>query len=165
MKKSILIFFLVMSAVSLSSCAFLTETAKVIWGSSTRALEKARVNALTRTFQCSYDDCFDRVLSLSCSPADSAKEKAQEDDAWEGEGAAQEGKRRQFDAFIKNKAKGLIVVIGIPGSIETTEVGIFFSVVDENAVKVEVSSLSTPAKQKAADLIFTELALYYSEVK
>src|ERR1044071_9375806 len=84
----------------LSGCAPALESAKVVWGSSTRALEKARSEAVREDFPLAYDDCFREVLKIA------GVEK------WE--------------AFIKDKKKGVIVVIGIPGAVNTTEVGVFF---------------------------------------
>ena len=46
-------------------CAQIIETTKVIWGSSTRALEYARKDAISKTYLCSLNNCFDVVLSLS----------------------------------------------------------------------------------------------------
>ena len=48
----------------------MVETVKVIWGSSTRALEEARGEALSKTFHCSVDECFNSVIKLTHTEAD-----------------------------------------------------------------------------------------------
>src|SRR3989338_6355239 len=59
------IFFIItLMIVSTGGCAHITEPFKVILGSSTRALEKARTDALTKTYKCSFKECFDAVLAL-----------------------------------------------------------------------------------------------------
>ena len=56
-----------------------------------------------------------------------------------------------------------MVAMGIEGNIETTEVGIFFTQPSLTTVKIEVTSLSSSAKRKTAQLIFDELDLRFSE--
>jgi len=130
-------------------CAQITETAKTVWGSSTRALENARVDAISKTYRCSLSDCFDAVLSLArdAKVAELVAEPV-------GEGA--------FDIFIKNRDKRHIVVMGVEGNVETTEVGIFFSQPTLTTVKLEVSSLSSSAKRKVAQSVFDELDARFS---
>lgn len=122
-----------MLCICLSSfgCARAVETTKVIWGSSTKALEEARADALSQKYLCFYTECFDAVLSVS--------------------------KEAQYEIFIRDRIKGHIVVMGIPGSINTTEVGIFFDALDEKKVKIDISSLSTKAKTEVAKVIFLDL--------
>jgi len=50
-----------------------------------------------------------------------------------------------------------MVLIGVPGSVDSTEVGVFFDPSQEGQIKIDVSSLSSVAKVTAAELIFTEL--------
>ena len=164
-----LILFLVMALGS--GCATVMEVPKAIWGSSTRALEKARSNAISRTFQCSYNDCFDAVLRLGEKPEPKTEDAKvdestkEESDAALGSASITPKTNTTVVIFIKNRAKQHIVVLGIPGSIDTTEGGIFFTPMDGQQVKIEISSLSTSAKETLADIVFNELGKQYTEVK
>lgn len=46
-------------------CSHVSETAKVLWGSSTKALEKTRDQATVKTFQCDRDKCMDAIVELA----------------------------------------------------------------------------------------------------
>ena len=153
----------------LQGCATVEEISKKVWGSSTQALEEARADALSKTFSCDYEDCFDAVLGLerktksyglshdipletvedSPIPTTTVGKKEILDDGF-------------FDIFIRDKIKGIIVVMGIKGNVNTTEVGIFFSKLGSKTTKIEVSSLSTSAKVRVAEFLFKELGSRFS---
>ena len=140
-----------------AGCAIVSEPFKVIWGSSTRALEQARDEALTKTYSCDFDACYDAVLKIA--------------------------KEARYEIFINERRQEYIVVMGIHGNVNTTEVGIFFSkvvlpvpkIVEENEtilgtpekfpVKIEVASLSSTAKEKVAKVIFEGLDKKFAEQK
>lgn len=123
---------IVFSLLSLSAgCAPGIEVSKKIWGSSTRDLEKARVNGIVRVYDATPSRCFDEALKAAVD--------------------------LDFQIFIQSKAKASIVVMGVKGSVNTTEVGIFFSEVTDNKTKIYISSLSTNAKRIVAEKIFTKL--------
>ena len=149
-KKLSCLFILV--TIFCVGCTQITETAKVIWGSSTADLEKARKEAMSKTFKCTLEECFDAVSSLEYR----AKNKE----------LVAEG---VFDIFIKDRKKALMVVMGIKGSESMTEVGIFFTPPSLNDIsgstRIEISSLSHLAKEKCAGAIFTALATKFSEIK
>ncbi len=171
----ILPFFLLTSS---AGCSFFKKTAanviespKIIFGSSTRALEEARKDAISKAFACSFQECFDAVAAISLDSEvkiETPEEKAQREE----KEAEQEGLFKAVDLladqgfkiFIKNPRKKLLVIYNIPGSVDTTEVGVFFVPADDKKVIVEVSSLSTHAKQTAARIIFEKLAKQYTEV-
>ncbi len=135
--------------LSLFGCAQITETAKVIWGSSTAALERARDNALTKTYFCDTDECFDAILTLA------------EDDL-----TLQENRlptTKAFNVFSKNRSKGQIVVMGIKGNVDTTKVGIFLDRKGLRTTQIDISSLSSTAKEKVALAVFEELGIRFSE--
>ena len=67
-----------------------------------------------------------------------------------------------FDVFIDNRTKQHIVVMGIEGNVDTTEVGIFFSQGANGEVSLEVSSLSSSAKRRVAEAVFKALDLRFS---
>ena len=168
------------------------ETEKVIWGSSTRALEEARADGLKQDYPCSLQDCFEAVLSLArnepkleplylgppkhSSPhreqtvtfvnmnsSEETKEEPKEglkEEELAPEAMSSAGAKKIFDVFLKSRKKGCLVVLGLSGQIETTEVGIFFSKPlksKDSQITVEVTSLSQRAKEKVAEAVFDEL--------
>ncbi len=126
----------------LSGC----ETFKIFLGTSTKHLEKARVDALSMTFDCKLEECFDSVLSLAKNE-DMGKTKINQ---------------KPFEIFRKDRIKSYIVVMGMDGNIDTTEAGIFFTPLEKGGTKIEVSSLSVTAKEKVAKAVFQELNLRYN---
>ena len=123
------------AVILLASCArvtdYVVEPVRVMWGSSTRALEKARGDALKETCPYGYAQCFDDVLAIA--------------------------RKQEWTVFIQDHKQRHIIILGIQGSVNTTEVGIFFSAVKENSVTVEVTSLSSPTKKTVADILFNGL--------
>lgn len=128
----------------------------MIWGSSTRALEKARDEAIVQTYKCRFDECFEEVLTLSADnlvlPKSYGELNNEVDEAEDSP-----AQRATFQVFIKNQKKKHIVVMGVPGSVDTTEVGIFFTNPTASTVRLEVSSLSSNAKRKVAEMVFAAL--------
>ena len=137
----------------LSGCAQISETAKVMWGSSTRALENMRTEAVKKTYQCGLNECYDAILSLG---RDKRLQKIDVSD--DSQDSHHDG---YFDIFINNRKKRHIIVISIEGSVDTTEVGIFFSQPTPTTVTLEVASLSSSAKRKIAEIIFNEMDLRF----
>jgi len=129
-----------------SGCSPIKETVKTVWGSSIRPLENARQEAVSKTYSCDFDSCYDEVLSLS---------RAANEDSEKG----------HFDVFQKDPVKGFIVIMGLNENINTTEVGIFFEEVTSDIIKVEIASASTSAKEKISEIIFNHLANKFSEIK
>lgn len=115
----------------LGGCAQTAEFSKSLWGSSTRSLEQARVNALVRNYDQPVSRCYDEVIK-----------------------AVRESK---YHIFIDNKPKATIVLMGIKGSVNTTRVGIFLSELSDGQTKIYVSSLSSNAKRIVAGKIFPHL--------
>ena len=111
------------------------EISKTVWGSSTRALEKARVNGIIKTYDAPLGRCYDEVLKAV------------------GEA--------EYEVFINNKSKATIVVMGIKGAVNTTEVGIFFSEISDTQTKIYISSLSSNAKRIVAEAVFPKLDLVF----
>lgn len=133
--------------IGLGVCLYGCETFKTVLGTSTRHLEKARIDALTMTFDCNFEECFDAVLSLARN---------------EDMGDSMSGEK-PFQVFSKNRIKSYIVVMGVDGNIDTTEIGIFFTTIENKGTKIDVSSLSTSAKEKVAKAVFRELNLRYNQ--
>ena len=181
MNKNIKIYGLVFLLIALAGCASVEETAKKVWGSSTQALDEARVDALVKSFTCSYDDCFQAVLkyandekgqnarSYNSYGEVTLRKTPVENDSLEGDAVKKEDTAMDvvgtYDVFLKDSAKGHIVVMGIEGNVNTTEAGIFFTRIKPQETKVEISSLSTTAKVRVSDMVFGELARLYPEVQ
>ena len=134
----------------LCGCAPVQEAGKTLWGSSTRALEKARDKALAQKFYCSQDACYDAALELT--------DRGQPQVTAPPEDPSLAEREETFVLFLENRRKHFFVVMGIPGSINTTEAGIFFSAMHDNVVEVEISSLSSNAKAWVADAVFAHLS-------
>ena len=136
MKKHYFAFSLV--CLLLLGCATVSEPFKKVWGSSIKALEEARPRAAVKNFGCGWKECFDKILVVA--------------------------KERNFPVFISDPKKPLIVLMGIPGSIDTTEVGIFFSEPEAGKAKLEIVSLSPTTQEAAAKLLSEELTKAFSEL-
>ncbi len=131
-------------AVCLSGC----ETIKIMLGTSIKHLEKARVDGVTMSFDCAFEECFDAVLSLATN---------------EDMGDSMSGEK-PFEIFKKDRVKSYIVVMGLQGNIDTTEAGIFFTTLEGQGTRIEISSLSTSAKEKVSKAVFRELNLRYNHI-
>lgn len=133
------LFFVFLAVCLVTGCARTTEIAKVILGSSTKALEEARTTALSAVYSCGYEECFEEVLKIA--------------------------ENRKLTVFIKDRNKSRIVLMGIPGNTNTTEVGVFFLTFGPKETKLEIASLSRSAKEKTADIIFSQLREVYSLIR
>jgi hypothetical protein len=135
MKNLILI---IMMGCLFSSCAVWDNTlecGKTVWGSSTRALEQARGSAITKTYNKSYWDCVRSAIAVV-------------------------GKKH-WVIFKKDEIKGYMVVMGVKGCVNTTEIGVFFDELSDNQTRVEIVSLSTNAKRKVAQGLFHGLDIAF----
>lgn len=128
MKKMMCIIFL---SMLVSGCAAVntgSEFAKQIWGSSTKALEEARATAIIKKYYQPY---------------------------WDVVKAAREVINNQGYVIFKNdEVKGYYVLMGVKGSVNTTEVGVFFVEENDHQTRIEIASLSTNAKRIVAKNLF-----------
>lgn len=125
----------------LASCAVVdlpVEVGKTVWGSSTRVLEKARKTAITKTYDKGYWDCIRASLEV----------------------VEKEG----MTIFRKDEIKGHLIVVGIKGAVNTTEVGVFFDEISENQTRIDISSLSTHAKRLLAKKLLHGLDIAFGLV-
>ena len=153
----------------LSGCSSITEPFKKIIGNSTEALEEARSEAITLKFECTFDQCYNSILEMA---RDTSKknfwyndvEDRYEDEENENEDESEEEvDDGYFEVFMKNPIKGHIVVMGVKGNVDTTEVGIFLMEHGLDGIQIDVTSLSTSAKIKVAEAIDEELSQKYSK--
>ncbi|HQO58347.1 MAG TPA: hypothetical protein PLT76_06455 [Candidatus Omnitrophota bacterium] len=154
MKNCVCVIFIFV-LLSLEGCAFLQETGKTLWGSSTRALENARKEALVKEFSCPLETCYNMALELI------NRRPTEETEVLAGnspEELPRAEEQETYVLFLENRREHFFVVMGVPGSVNTTEVGVFFSVVREDRVRVEISSLSSYAKARVAHVVFSYLS-------
>jgi len=133
----------------INGCGLAKETAKTVIGSSTRALEQARSDAISKTYYCSYSDCFNAALGLGRKEISAKPWIAKSTDPDNG----------VFDVMMQDlyAKPPYIVVIGITGNVDTTEVGIFFKRVTQDTIRIDITSLSSIAKRKVAQWVFESL--------
>lgn len=125
MKKVLVLFFI----FSFLGCAALKEGAKGIVGTSTKALEGARQDAIKKSFDYELGVCYDTVKEILL--------------------------RNLAYVYAQDKKKGMLAIY--ISESDTTAVGIFFTRVDGDTTEIEVSSLSTYAKEFISDMVFTAL--------
>jgi hypothetical protein len=142
--------FLVLFLLCLWGCAPIQEAGKTLWGSSTRALKKARSGAIIREFDCSLGDAYNAALELTRG--------GQQPVVPVSEDPLLEKDQETYVLFLEDRREHFFVVMGVPGSINTTEVGVFFKPIREDIVRVEVASLSSYAKSRVADVVFAYLS-------
>jgi hypothetical protein len=116
-------------------CSHIQENVKVVWGSSIKALEEERINGESHSFACAMETCFDQTLAVV--------------------------KQASYNVFINNPTKNVIVVMGVPGSINTTEVGVFFESISDEETLIQVSSLSHRAMRVVATTVFDHFKKAY----
>ncbi len=112
---------LIILVLGFCGCAGLVDLPKTLWGSSTRVLEEARNNAISKTYDKGYWDCIRSAVNV-------LNEKG-------------------YIVFKKDEVRGVFIVMGIPGAVDTTEVGIFFVEINDHQTRIELASLSTNAKR------------------
>lgn len=138
-KKSFFGYLIIVVILFSVGCGHISEGVRSFWGSSTKALEEARMDAARNIYTASWSDCFNQVLAIA--------------------------KERKLTVFISDKRKKLIVLMGIPKSIDTTEVGVFFSDLGVDKTEVEVDSLSIEAQETASEIIFSDLGKLFQPLK
>lgn len=149
------LYILLFITIYITSCSYVSDAPRTLWGSSVRVLENERERAIVKEFQCAQDSCFDTVFSMTKSYREQKSLEAESKKSEEVEGLMR---------FMADRNKGYIILMHVPEAVDTTEVGVFFKRSSEGATKVEVSSLSSLAKSNAAKIIFERLAGQYETV-
>jgi len=157
MKKSYLFILLLFF---MCGCACVQEPFKVVWGSSTKALYDNRDTATVKMYECFANDCFDKIVDIIKNHEAKITKKTQI-----GDEEVEVEEVSQYNLFIKDRKNYVIVVMNVPGSIDTTEVGIFITPLKLKESKVEIISLSTAAQKTVANMIFEQLDKIYPEIK
>jgi hypothetical protein len=133
------IWVVLVLAVFSAGCASLTDAPRKVIGISTRTLEHEKGASIYQSYDCDLSGCFSAVLEI----ADNAR----------------------YHVFMKDQIRGLIVLMNIPGAVDTTEVGVFFTPDPKGrGVRVECSSRSSSAKRSVAQMLFGELSLRYRKI-
>jgi hypothetical protein len=73
-------------------------------------------------------------------------------------------KRNHWVIFKKDEIKGYLVLMGVKGCVNTTEIGVFFDEISDNQSRIEISSLSTNAKRKVAKALFHGLDIAFGYI-
>lgn len=121
------VLIILVSILSLPGCATPGETLKTVMGTSTRDVETARKDALSKVLDYDYKTCCARVEAvLAAIP--------------------------HVSIYAKNK--DMIAFYHIDP--DTTPVGVFFTEVDPSHTRVEISSASAGTKEFIAKKIFAE---------
>lgn len=116
----------------LSSCACFSNAGKIVAGTSTRALEQSPAEfRLKKTFRAEFPAVYQKTLSVL--------------------------KERNALAFLHSQKKQRIVAMNLLQETDTTEIGIFFTPINQEETEVEIVSLSPGHLKLAAQLIFSEL--------
>ncbi len=116
----------------LSGCSGLMPDLEAFGGMGVKDLERAKSDGVSKTFDLSTADVFDKTLSVL--------------------------EKNKLTVYQSNKRKGYIVFMGIEKQTDTTRVGVFFRSVNTNKTKVTISSLSSSARTKGELIIFKGLS-------
>jgi len=138
---------MLVTLIMLSGCA-VKEAAKKVIGNSTQTLQARRAEGVSKTFFCGYQDCYEAVMALG-RRRESVKPWIHNDEPDNG----------LFDIFMSDLYANppYIIVMGVEGSVDTTEVGVFFERVTHETIRIDISSLSSGAQRSAAEIIFKHL--------
>ncbi len=119
------------SILILSGCASIKDAPRNILGFSRKDIIAARDDAMFQVYQAGQVEVFAVVEEIV---------------------------KVEYVLFTRDEIRGFIMLMGIPGVVDTTEVGIFVTPLGfEKGVKVELSSRSLPAKKVVAALLFSKL--------
>lgn len=132
---------------SLGGCV-VKEAVKKVAGTSTSTLQERRAEGLSQTFYCTYQDCYNAIMALG-RRKDSVK-------PWIHDESPDPG---VFTIFMSDLYANppYIILMGVEGSVDTTEVGVFLERMTEDTIRVDVASLASGAKRTAAQIIFKHL--------
>ena len=128
-KRYCSIVLLFYCSIVLLGCATIKEAAKGFMGISTQSLEKARKDAIIKTFNYDYSTCYAKTMDVL--------------------------KSMQAYIYTQSIKKHMIAIY--VSEEDTTPVGLFFKEIDAANTQVEVSSLSIYAKEFISGKVFPVL--------
>ncbi len=131
MRKIIIKTSLIALIIVSAGCAAISETPKILLGTSTRDLEAARKDAVAKEFDIAYEIAFQKVQDIL--------------------------KKNKCKIFYKNRTKGVLVAVNFSGFIDTSEAGIFFTQTEPTKTKIEITSQSQELAKAASKIILSEL--------
>jgi hypothetical protein len=123
--------FFVLSFCVFSGCVSLEEAAKKFWGSSIAHLERQRADALSLEVEMPLETCFEETEKII---------------GYFGS-----------TVYLKDPDKRHLAAMNFKGSVDTTQVGVFFTKINEETTRVEVASMSPRLTKKVAKLVFSGL--------
>ncbi len=131
-------------AAVLSGCVTVKEMGKGFMGVSTQVLEDKRNDALKKSFDLGYSDCYAKVKDILAK------------DVLVKNALAKDTLDKETNApyiYAEDAEKKMIAIYLSP--TDTTPVGIFFTDQAGPNTLIEISSPSTYAKEEVANIIFT----------
>ena len=123
------VVFAVFCAFLAAGCSTIKEAARGVIGVSTKEVEASRGEALSRQFDYSYKDCYDKTLKVL----------------------------REIGAYVYTQDPKKKMIALYVSEIDTTVAGVFFKEVDASHTQVEVASPSSYAKDLIAAKLFSGL--------
>lgn len=108
-----------------AGCAVVKDAPLNVAGWSTRDLEDARRNSVYGSYSCGAREAFETVFKIA------------EDSG--------------YTVFRRDEGRGMVVLMGIPGAVNTTEVAVYINpALKAEGVKIEVASRSAYARRLVA---------------
>ncbi|NTV28507.1 MAG: hypothetical protein HGA80_00305 [Candidatus Omnitrophica bacterium] len=129
--------WVVLVAFMVCGCAAVVDAPRNIIGFSMRDIEDVRGQSIYQSYNCELDKCFSAAIYIA------------ED--------------KKLQVFMKDERRFVLVLMGVPGVVDTTEVGLFFSAIDKG-VRVEVASRSSQARRIVARMIFGEMDNRFTKI-
>jgi len=112
--------------MTLTGCSTVKEGMRGVAGISTRSLEEARKDAITKSFDYDYLTAYNKVLEAL----------------------------KEIQAYVYAKDTGKRMIAIYVSEQDTTPVGIFFKETDTGKTQIEVSSASTYARELISSKLF-----------
>lgn len=129
------LFYFILAAVFVFTCCGCAggpvEFGKQIFGFSTKALEDNRDTGVSKTFDKSFDACYQAVRDALT--------------------------KMNASVFVEKYHNHLVVALGFEGALDTTEVGIFFDEVTDNKTIIDIVSFNRALQIKVSDEVFAFL--------
>ncbi len=125
--RGALAFFCLSAVVLCGGCVHIQEFGKEVWGTSIAHLERARADAKVVIVKKTRHEAFLRA-----------------DEILKSKGA---------NVYLTGKDDAYLAAMNFTGFVNTTQVGLFFTPVDEGSTKIEVASLSPWLAQTVAGML------------